>query len=85
MRGPSHSNSVLPVTPLGREIEHMRLTLLLGMTGDDGDEDIVMLAGSVENDQKQNIHKNHVIPKVMFPIVITALGSMLELADIFTV
>ena len=49
MRGPSHSNSVLPVTPLGRVIEQMRLSTLPAMTGDDGDEDIEMLAGSAEN------------------------------------
>ena len=51
MRGSSHSNSGLPVTPLGREIEQVRLTLLPAMTGDDRDEDIEILAGSVENNE----------------------------------
>ena len=55
MRGPSHSNSGLPVTPPGREIEQVRLTLLPTMIGDDGDEDIEILADSVENDEEHNI------------------------------
>ena len=48
MRGPSHSNSGLPVTPLGREIEQVRLTLLPTTIGDDEEGISVMLAGSVE-------------------------------------
>ena len=50
MRGPSHSNCGLPDTPLGREIEQVRLSLFPAMIGDDRDEDIEILAGSVEND-----------------------------------
>ena len=49
MRGPSHSNSGLPVTSLGRVIEQVRLSTLPAMTGDGEDEDIEMLAGSAEN------------------------------------
>ena len=51
MRGPSHSNSGLPVTPLGREIEQVRLSLFPATTVDDGDDDIEILADSVENDE----------------------------------
>ena len=46
--GPSHSNSGLPVTPLGREIEQMRSTSLPAMMGDKGDDVSVILACSVE-------------------------------------
>ena len=48
MRGPSHSNSGLPVTPLGREIEQVRSTPLPTMIGDDGEEVSEILPDSVK-------------------------------------
>ena len=48
VRGPFHSNSGLPVTPLGRVIEQVRFTSLPAMIGDDGEEFSEMLPDSVK-------------------------------------
>ena len=43
----SHWKSGVPVTPLGREREQVRVTVAPAMTGDEGKEMSEILAGSV--------------------------------------
>ena len=44
----SHWKTGVPVTPLGREREQMRVTVAPAMTGDEGEEVSEMKAGSEE-------------------------------------
>ena len=53
--GPSHRKSGVPVTPLGREREQVRVTVAPSMTGDEGEELSEMVAGAVERDEDSRV------------------------------
>ena len=51
--GSHHWKSGIPVTPLGREREQVRVTVAPAMTADEGKDVSDMVAGSVTEDQVQ--------------------------------
>ena len=80
--GPSHWKTGVSVTPLGREMEQVRVTVSPAMTaGEEGVRE--MVAGPVREDMSVN-HVWSITVVLIVPVgpVVTVLGSVLELATI---
>ena len=77
--GPSHWKTGVPVTPLGRVTEQVRVTVSPAIM--EGEEEVrEMVAGSGEIYCKHIISCSHSIPIVISGAVVTVLGSVVELA-----